>query len=118
MSTNLCGAGLTQAADAIAPAAADHDLVALWKPSSSGHEAAYFFHSPGNLMAGSDGKRQGLVVLKISIHELRVRTAHAGRCHVDQDLISGHVRHGDIFEDERLLVTMHACCAHVSCLLP
>jgi hypothetical protein len=118
MSTNLCVAGLTQAAGAVSPAADNHDLVTLGEPGGCGHETADLFHYPGIFMAWGDGKRQRLIVLKIAIHELHVCATHAGRCHFHQDLISRDVRHGDIFEDERLLVPMHACGAHVSCLLP
>src|SRR5262245_13034069 len=117
-STNLCVACLTQAAGAVAPAAGHNDLVTLREPSGFGHEAADLFHGPGDLMTWSHGKHQWVVVLEITIHELSVRATHASRRDFDQDLIGGHVRHCDIFEDERLLVAMHACGAHWHFLLP
>ena len=64
-------------------------------------------------MARSHWKRQRVVVLEITIQELSVRAAHSRRRDFDQDLICSHVRHFDIFEYERLLVTIHSRGAHL-----
>ena len=67
MSTNLCVACLTQAAGAVSPTADNNDLLTLREPCGLGHEAADFFHSPGNFMARSHWERQRVVVLEITI---------------------------------------------------
>lgn len=105
-------AALAVAAGAVSPATDDDDLVAFGESGGFRDEAADAIDRAGDLVAGRKGKLHLGVPGEVAVDQLEVGAAHSCRLDFDENFIGGDFGDGNLFEDQRLTITVHACCSH------
>jgi hypothetical protein len=98
------------AAGLVSPSAYDNDLITLLEAGRLRQSASDLVDLAGNLVPW--GERRLVILAKISVHELHVGAAHPCRSDLEENLVGFDVRHRNILQNERLVVTVHACCSH------
>jgi hypothetical protein len=109
MRADLCVALMAVPTGFVSPSPYDDDLIALLEAGRFRYEASDLVDLAGDLVPWR--QREGCLAVgaKVPVQQLDVGAAHAGGA---ENLIWLDLGDRDIFQNERLVVTVHACRSH------